>query len=88
MTDFFTYFFSLLATYTIVSPVKYRVEIYVNNSLYCYIDPEKNHSVNYMVVDNSKCFGIDLENVHVVADNIQQYDSAKCLVVDIYVEED
>lgn len=86
MTDFFTYFYSLLATYTIISPVKYSVEIYVNSCLYCLIDND--HSVKSMVPDTNKCFDIDLENAHVVSDEIQMFDESKILVVDIYVEED
>lgn len=86
MVDFFTYFYSLLATYTVISPVKYTVEIYINNCLYCWIDND--HNVNYMGPDNMKCGDIDLENVHIVADDIKQFDDSKILVVDIYVEEE
>ena len=86
MVDFFTYFYSLLATYTIISPVKYSVEIYINNCLYCWIDSD--HNVSYMVPDNMKCCDIDLNNAHIVADDIKQYDDSKVLVVDIYVEEE
>lgn len=86
MTDFFTYFYSLLATYTVISPVKYSVEIYVNNCLYCLI--KRDHSVEYMVPDETECFDIDLENAHIVADDIQMYNDFEIMVVDIYVEED
>ena len=86
MVDFFTYFYSLLATYTIISPIKYSVEIYINNYLYCWIDSD--HNVNYMVPDNMKCGDIYLENTHIIADDIKQFDDSKILVVDIYVEEE